>query len=116
MSQEFDEICQLIWNLLIKLQTNWKISLSFCSLLRKPELYEESKTYKTLPTFSCFNALYFITTNRALTRTKWHARKNDSFNFLKKLIRDMFFQDNVLGQLELVFPGFENLRKSLAAL
>ena len=75
MSQEFDEICQLIWNLLSKLQTNWKISLSFCCLLGKPELYEENKAYKTLPTFSCFNALYFITTNHASTRTKWHARK-----------------------------------------
>ena len=42
--------------------------------------------------------------------------KNDSFNFLKKQIRGMFLQDNVLGQLELVFSGFENLRKSLAAL
>ena len=41
---------------------------------------------------------------------------NDSLNFLKKEIRDMFLQDNVLGHLELVFPGFENLRKSLAAL
>ena len=39
--------------------------------------------------------------------------KNDSFNFLKKQIRDMFLQDNVLGQLELVFRDLKILEDHL---
>ena len=117
MSQEFEEICQLTWNLLSKLQTKWKISLSFCSLLRKPELYEESKKHIKLSLL--FRALMHCISSRLIMHRQelnGMLEKNDSFNFLKKQIRDMFLQDNVLGQLQLVFPGFENLRKSLTAL
>ena len=39
--------------------------------------------------------------------------KNDSFNFLNKQIRDMFLQDYVLGQLELVFRDSKILEDHL---
>ena len=35
---KFDEISQLIWHLLSKIQINWEISSNFCGPLRKPEL------------------------------------------------------------------------------
>ena len=37
--QKFEKISPMIWNKLGTLQINWEISLNYCSLLRKPELY-----------------------------------------------------------------------------
>ena len=54
--QKCEEISQLIWHLLAKLQINWAITSDFCGRFRKPELYEKFLCFSSFQNF----VIYFF--------------------------------------------------------
>ena len=80
----------MIWNLLTRRQINWKISLNFCGLLRKPELYKNDEVFMS----------HFVV---IMTQVKWavlHCKKSQLYNSVVRFRKDFVgVKENVLDRI-----------------
>ena len=79
----------MIWNLLTS-NHNWKISLNFCGLLRKPELYKNDEVFMS----------HFVV---IMTQVKWavlHCKKSQLYNSAVRFRKDFVgVKENVLDRI-----------------